>query len=72
MEKSSPGTPTSSSPDQLHPCQVDDSELSDRELVWNRLAVLPALALVVVLIPVGIVAVAVLERWRAWRGSEVR
>jgi hypothetical protein len=68
--RSSPVTPTSSSPDRLDPSQVDDSDWSDRECFYNRLAAVPALALVVVLLPIGILTVAVLERWRAWRGKD--
>ncbi len=62
-------TRTSSSPDQLHPSHVDDSDWSDRELRWNRLAMLPTLACLVVLLPLGIVVVAVCDRWRTWRAK---
>lgn len=72
MAKSSRDTPTNLSPDRLHPSQVDDSDWSDRECFYNRLAMLPALALVVVLVPIGIVTVAALERWRAWRKKHGR
>jgi hypothetical protein len=70
MGNSSPGTPTSSSPDQLHPCQVDDSELSADARACNWCAMLPAAAAAAVLLPFGIAAVAVCARWRAWRGRE--
>jgi len=72
VEKSSPGIPTSSSPGPVHPCQVDDSDWSDRECFYARLAALPAVALVVVLLPIGIITVAALEKWRAWRDGGVR
>jgi hypothetical protein len=68
MGNSSPGTPTSSSPDRLHPCQIDDSELSADAIAGNWFAMLPAAAAVALLVPFAMVAVAVCARWRAWRG----
>jgi hypothetical protein len=70
MENSSRDTPTSSSPDQLHPCQVDDSELSADARAGNWCAMLPAAAAVALVLPFGMVAVAVCARWRAWRGRQ--
>jgi hypothetical protein len=69
MGNSSPGTPTSSSPDRLHPCHVDDSELSADARAGNWCAMLPAMFCVLLAMPPMIVMLAVMDRWRAWRGT---
>lgn len=70
MGNSSPDTPTSSSPDHVHPCQVDDSELPPAALALTWLCALPAVFCVLCAMPPMIVMLAVMDRWRAWRGRE--
>jgi hypothetical protein len=68
MENSSPGPVTSSSPDQLHPCQVDDSELPPAALACTWLCALPAVFCVLLALPPMFLMLAVVDRWRAWKG----
>jgi hypothetical protein len=70
MENSSRDTPTSSSPDQLHPCQVDDSELPPAARAYTWLCALPAMFCVLLAMPPMIVMLAVMDRWRAWKRRE--
>jgi len=67
MAKSSPDALTNLSPDRLHPSSIDDSDWSDEVLMGNRVCALAAAVVVVPLLGAGILIVAGLERWRAWR-----
>lgn len=67
MAPSSRDTPTSSSPDHVHPCQVDDSDWSDEETMRRKVYALGAAVVVLPLCCIGIAICVVLERWRAWR-----
>lgn len=68
MERSSRDTPTSSSPDQLHPSQVDDSDWSDESIVRARTYALAALVVGAPLLVGGLLFIVIAEHWRAWRG----
>jgi hypothetical protein len=67
MARSSRGTPTNWSPDQFHPSQIDDSDASEDEVMSRRTYALAALLLVAPMLAGGLVVIAALERWRAWR-----
>jgi hypothetical protein len=68
MANSSPDTPTSSSPDPVHPCHVDDSELPPAALAWTWLCALPAMVCVLLALPPMMAMLVVVDRWRAWKG----
>lgn len=70
MAKSSPDTLTNLSPDQLHPSQIDESDWSDEVLMGNRVCALASIVVVLPLLGAGLLTVAALERWRAWRGGD--
>jgi hypothetical protein len=70
MARSSRDIPTNWSPDHVHPCQVDDSDWSDEETMRRKAYALGAAVVVVPLLGAGLLIVAVLERWRAWRAGE--
>jgi hypothetical protein len=69
MAPSSRDTPTSSSPDHVHPCQVDDSDWSEEVIVRRKLGALLSIGIGLPVLCVGFLVLAAVERWRAWRSG---
>lgn len=71
MAHSSRDTPTSSSPDHVHPCQVDDSDWSPDAVAHRKGGALLSIVIGIPVICVGLGMLFVVERWRAWRARDV-